>query len=66
MSNERKLWWKVRPAEGGAWLYTDKLGNFTDVLGDGDDAVRDGDAYELYAVMMTQAEIDALPEWDGW
>jgi hypothetical protein len=60
---EPKQWWKVRPVEGGDWLYVPNFATLDDMLEGGAD---DGHKYELESVWMTQKEIDALPEWGGW
>ncbi len=63
MSEEKKQWWKVRPMGGGSWLFIEHLAHLRDVL-DGD--IEAGLTFELVSIEMTEAEVEALGEFDGW
>ena len=51
----------IRPAGQSGWLYTEPA-YVLDHITEGEA----GDEWELKYVLMTQAEVDALPEFDGW
>lgn len=63
-SDTGRLGWKCRPKRGGPWLHVDRLAELDDVI-EGN-PYGSGDEYEIVATWMTQAERDALGEFDGW
>jgi hypothetical protein len=58
--NEKKRMMKVRPKHGGPWLVVNP-----EHLADSLDGASEDD-YEIGEVFMTEAEADALPEFEGW
>ena len=59
---ELKLWWKIRPATGGSWLIV-PFNKLDEGLAD---MVQVGEELKIVAVRMTQKEVDALGDFDGW
>lgn len=58
--SERRRCWAVRPEGGGPWCFLDRLEDFA-----GMDPPVD-EVFEIKAVLFTDEEIEALPEFDGW
>lgn len=52
----------IRPAGEPGWLYVEHLSDIEDYLLD----VEQGDEWEIKWILMTRAELDALPEHPGW
>ena len=52
----------IRPAGEPGWLYCSDLDSVVDMLVEGEP----GDEWEMKWTLMTQAEVDAMPEHDGW
>jgi hypothetical protein len=63
-AEEKKRLYKIRPADGGSWLITEDLNYLQEFSGTNESD--EGETYEVVVTFMTQAEIDALPEHDGW
>lgn len=55
--------WSVRPEEGGAPLFVRKLAELDDWL---EHETSVGRRFRLELVEMTEAELNALGEFDGW
>ena len=55
--------WKVRPKCGGAWLVVDTLAELEEMLAHEGPGFED---YDLRRVEMTEAEVAAIGEFDGW
>jgi len=57
---------KIRPAIGGSWLilevHPDDFGGFAEEMR----AAGPGERYTVEVAEMTRAELDALPEFEGW
>lgn len=62
MGDVKKKWWKVRPSDGGSWLFLESV----DDLRHMDMDIEPGTAFELVSIEMTEAEVEALGEFDGW
>lgn len=58
---ERKRVAKMRPKDGDSWLFCD-LHDVTAQLAEADE----GREFEIVALNMTDDEVNALPEFDGW
>jgi hypothetical protein len=54
---------KVRPTEGGSWLFCQTEAEVLSNIGGNPLDLPD---YEVVQIEMTQAEFDAMPEFDGW
>ena len=52
----------IRPAGEPGWLYCSDLDSVVDMLVEGEP----GDEWEMKWTLMTQAEVDAMPEHPGW
>lgn len=60
--DEKKRVCALRPRGSFSWCYVDDLASVGDYMADADI----GDVFEVKFVAMTQAEIDAMPEFNGW
>jgi hypothetical protein len=52
----------MRPKGEGSWLFLDDMSTIGDYLAESDV----GDEWEVKITSLTRAEIDALPEFNGW
>lgn len=57
-ARDKRRYLKVRPIEGGAWCIMEPR--------DFEDMTSEFHTYEVRDVWMTDAEWEALPEFDGW
>jgi hypothetical protein len=55
--------WRIRPVEGGAWLYDQKLSNLVDLI---EAETSENHAFTLEKTSLTEDEANSMGEFDGW
>jgi hypothetical protein len=60
---KRVEFWRIRPVEGGAWLYETKLANLVDLI---ESETSENHALVLEKTSLTEEEAANMGEFDGW
>lgn len=60
---KRIEFWRVRPVEGGAWLYETKLSNLVELI---ETETSENHALVLEKTSLTEEEAANMGEFDGW
>jgi hypothetical protein len=61
--SNRIEYWRIRPTEGGAWLYETKLTNLVGLI---ESETSENHSFTLEKTSLTEDEAKNMGEFDGW